>query len=58
MEIYSTHVKFKNCLAYATSTEFWKLNSACYISAEIAELRIWMTLKEMGQTRICGEQDF
>ena len=28
------------------------------ISPETAELRIWMTLKEMRQTRICGEQDF
>ena len=27
-------------------------------SSETAELRIWMTLKEMRQTRICGEQDF
>ena len=27
-------------------------------SPETAELRIWMTLKEMRQTRICGEQDF
>ena len=28
------------------------------ISAETAELRIWMTLKGMRQTIICGEQDF
>ena len=27
-------------------------------SPETAELRIWMTLKEMRQARICGEQDF
>ena len=28
------------------------------ISPETAELRIWMTLKEMRQMHICGEQDF
>ena len=35
-----------------------KLNATCNISPETAELRIWMTLKEMRQMRICGEQDF
>ena len=28
------------------------------ISPETTELITWMTLKEMRQTRICGEQDF
>ena len=37
--------------------EFRKLNATCNISPETAELKIWMTLKEMRQTRICGEQD-
>ena len=37
-----------------TLTEFWKLNAACNISPETAELRIWMTLKEMRQTRRAG----
>ena len=35
-----------------------KTNATCYILPEIPELRIWMTLKEMMQTCICGEQDF
>ena len=34
-----------------------KTNATSKISPEIAELRIWMTLKEMKQTYICGEQD-
>ena len=34
------------------------LKTECNISPETAELRISMTLKEMRQTRICGEQDF
>ena len=48
----------KKCLTYMTLTEFWKLNVPCNTSPEITELRIWMTLKEMRQTCICGEQDF
>ena len=28
------------------------------VSPETAELRFWMNLKEMRQTRISGEQDF
>ena len=55
MNICSTHLKLKKCLAL---TKFWKLNATCNISLETAELRIWMTLKEMRQMRICGEQDF
>ena len=31
-----------------------KLNATCNISPETAELRIWMTLKEMRQTRRAG----
>ena len=37
--------------------KFWKLrilNATCKISPETAELRIWMTLKEMRQTRRAG----
>ena len=41
-----------------TLTEFWKLNAICNISPETAGLRIWMTLKEMRQMQISGEQDF
>ena len=41
-----------------TLTEFRKLNATYNISPETAELRIWMTWKEMKQTRICGERDF
>ena len=41
-----------------TLTEFLKLNATCYISPEIMEVRIWLTLIEMRQARICGEQDF
>ena len=41
-----------------TLTECLKLNATCNISPEIAELRIWMTFKEIRLTRICGEQDF
>ena len=37
-----------------TLTEFRKLNATCNISPETAELRIWMTLKEMRQTRRAG----
>ena len=58
MNICSTHLTLKKCLTYVTLTEFWKLNVTCNISAETAELRIWMTLKGMRQTIICGEQDF
>ena len=44
MNICSTHLKLKKCLTY--------------ISPETAELRIWMTLKEMTKMYISGEQDF
>ena len=37
-----------------TLTEFCKLNATCNISPENAELRIWMTLKEMRQTLRAG----
>ena len=50
--------KFKKCLTYVSLTEFSKLNATCKISPESAELKIWMTLKEMKQIRICGEKDF
>ena len=53
MKIFSTHLKLKNCLTYATLAEFWKLNATCNISPETAELRIWITLKEMRQMHIC-----
>ena len=43
---------------YMTLAKFWKLNTTCSISPEPTELRISMTLKEMWQTRICGELDF
>ena len=52
MNICNTHLKFKKCLLYVSLTEFWKLNAACNISPENAELRIWMTLKEMRQIRV------
>ena len=58
MNLYSTHLKLKKCLTYVTLTEFGKLNATCKISPETAELIIWMTLKEMRQTCIRGEQDF
>ena len=58
MNIFSTQLKFKKCLTYVTLTKFRKQNAACNISPETEEVRIWMTLKEMKQTRICGEQDF
>ena len=58
MNICSTHLKSKKCLTYVTLTEFGKLNATCKISPETAELRIWMTLKEMRQTNICQQQDF
>ena len=35
-----------------------KTECNCHISPKTADFRIWMTLKEMMQTRICGEQDF
>ena len=54
MNICSTHLKLKKCLTYVTLTEFCKLNATCNISPETAELRIWMTLKEMRQTRRAG----
>ena len=50
--------KFKKSLTYVSLTEFSKLNATCNISPESAELRIWMTLKEMKQIRVCGEQEF
>ena len=40
-----------------TLTEFGKLNATPKILPEAAELRIWMTLKEIRQTLICGEQE-
>ena len=49
---------YKPALTYVTLTEFWKLNATCNISPETTELRIWMTLKEMRHTRICGAQVF
>ena len=55
MTICNTHLKLKKCLTYVTLTEFWKLNATCNISPETAELRIWMTLKEM---RLHYEQVF
>ena len=58
MNICSAHMKLKKCLTYSTLTEFWKLNATCNISPGTAELRIWMTLKGMKETRICGQQDF
>ena len=57
MNICSAHLKLKKCLTYETLTEFRKLNATCNISPESTELRIWVTLKEMRQTRICREQD-
>ena len=44
-------------LRYETLTEFSKFNLTCNILPETAELRIWMTLKEMRKTRICGKQN-
>ena len=41
-----------------TLTEFKKLNATSNISPETADLRLWMTLKEMRQMRICGELKF
>ena len=35
-----------------------KTNATSNISPENAELRIWMTLKEMKQTRIYGQKHF
>ena len=58
MNICSTHLKLKKCLTYVILTDFWKLNGTCNISEETAELRIWMTLKEMRQMCACGEHDF
>ena len=55
MNIYITLLKLRKCLTSVTLTEFWKLNAT---SPETAELRIWMTLKEMRPARICGKQDF
>ena len=37
--------------------KFWKLNATCHISPETAELRIWISLKKMRKTRICGEYE-
>ena len=54
MNICSIHLILKNCQTHVTLTEFWKLNATCNISPETAELRIWMTLKEMRQTRRAG----
>ena len=54
LKICCRHLKLKKCLTYVTLTEFWKLNATCNISPETAELRIWMTLKEMRQTRRAG----
>ena len=41
-----------------TLAHFGELNATCSISPETPELTIWITLKEMRQTRICGEQNF
>ena len=56
MKIYSTHLKLKNSLTHVTLTEFWKLCASCNISQETAESRIWLILKEVRQTRVCGEE--
>ena len=46
MKICTIHSKFlKKFLTCVTLIEFWKLNATCCISPEIAELRIWLTLK-------------
>ena len=58
MNICSTDLKLKKCLTHKTLTEVSKLNATYYISPEVAEIKIWMTLKEKRQRRICGEQDF
>ena len=58
MNICSTLLKLKKSLTYVTLTEFWKLNTTSNISAETSDLRIWMTLKEMRQVSIFGEQEF
>ena len=58
MNICSTHLKLKKCLTDVTLTEFCKLNATCNISPETAELRIWMTLKEMRQTCISESRTF
>ena len=58
MNICTTHFKLKKYLTYDTVKRFWKLKATCNISRETAEIRICMTLKEIRQMRICGEQDF
>ena len=47
----STHLNLKQCLKYVILTEFSKVNAARNISPETAELRIWMTLKEMSEIK-------
>ena len=56
MNICSTHLKLKT----SNICDFDKiLKTECNLkySPETAELRIWMTLKEMRQTVTCREQD-
>ena len=57
MNIGSTYLKLKKILAYMILKGFRELNATYNISPETAELRYWMTLKELRQTHICGEQD-
>ena len=57
MDIGSTYLKLKKILAHMILKGFRELNATYNISPETAELRYWMTLKELRQTHICGEQD-
>ena len=57
MNIGSTYLKLKKILAYMILKGFRELNATYNISPETAELRYWMTFKELRQTHICGEQD-
>ena len=53
MNIGSTYLKLKKILTYMILKESRELNATYNISPETAELRYWMTLKELRQAHIC-----
>ena len=56
MKICSTHLKLKKSVTHVTLREFSKLSASCNISQETAKSKIWLILKEVRQTRVCGEE--
>ena len=54
----STHLKLKQLSNICDFEGILKTEYDLQHLPETGELRIWMTLKEIRQTHICGEQEF